>query len=85
MEVFDAVTSKAWHRAFDLQYLPRNASSTGAFLFDWDGRTVAGPNLYTVPDGQYVIKLSVLKALGDVENPAHWETWTSPVITIDRP
>ena len=29
--------------------------------------------------------LSVLKALGDAANPAHWETWTSPVITIDRP
>jgi hypothetical protein len=29
--------------------------------------------------------MSVLKALGDPHNPAHTETWTSPVITIDRP
>jgi len=26
-----------------------------------------------------------LKALGDKHDPAHTETWTSPVITIDRP
>jgi hypothetical protein len=38
-----------------------------------------------VPDGTYYVKLSVLKALGDQSNPAHWETWTSPIITIARP
>ena len=26
-----------------------------------------------------------LKANGDPANPAHWETWTSPNFTIDRP
>ena len=40
---------------------------------------------YIVPNGQYVVKLSVLKALGDASNPAHWERWDSPVITIARP
>jgi hypothetical protein len=29
--------------------------------------------------------VSVLKALGDENNPADWETWTSPVVTLDRP
>jgi len=38
-----------------------------------------------VRDGQYIIQLKALKALGDPRNPAHWETWTSPVIAIDRP
>ncbi len=33
----------------------------------------------------YLVKVLVLKALGDRSNPAHWETWTSPVITINRP
>jgi minor extracellular serine protease Vpr len=85
MEVFDAVKGKAWHRAYNETYLPRNSTSTGFFAFPWDGTTFAGNKTYTIPDGQYVVKLSVLKALGDENNPAHWETWTSPVITIDRP
>lgn len=38
-----------------------------------------------VSDGEYVIQLKALKANGDSWNPAHWETWTSPVIAIDRP
>jgi subtilisin family serine protease len=85
MEVFDAVKGKAWHRAFQESYLPRNSTSTSFFAFPWNGTTTAGNKTYTVPDGQYIVKLSVLKALGDDNNPAHWEIWTSPVITIDRP
>jgi minor extracellular serine protease Vpr len=84
-EVFDANTGKAWHRALEEQYLPRNSTATGFFAFPWDGTTFSGNKVYVVPDGQYVIKISVLKALGDDNNPADWETWTSPVITIDRP
>ena len=38
-----------------------------------------------VPDGKYVVEMRVLKANGNASNPAHWEYWTSPVITIDRP
>ena len=45
----------------------------------------SGNKVYTVPDGRYIVKLTVRKALGDDANPAHVETWTSPVITIDRP
>ncbi len=85
MEVFDANTGKAWHRAFEGQYMPRNSTSTSFFAFSWDGVTTAGNKTYTVPNGQYVVRLSVLRALGDDSNPAHWETWTSPVITIARP
>ena len=85
MEVFDANTGKAWHRAFDQEYLARNSNYNVINSYEWDGTTVAGKKTYTVPDGDYVVKLSVLKALGDSDNPAHWETWTSPVITIDRP
>jgi subtilisin family serine protease len=84
MEVY-STSGKGWHRAYQEAYLPRNSTSTSFFAFPWDGTTFAGNKTYTVPDGQYFIKLSVLKALGDDNNPAHWETWTSPVITIDRP
>lgn len=93
-EVF-STSGKAWHRIFDEDYVGRNSVSTTPgpgtfFAFPWDGATFTGKGKnasqhYTVPDGQYVVKISVLKALGDENNPAHWETWTSPVITIDRP
>lgn len=85
LEVFDAATGKAWHRAIDERYLGRNSSAGGFFAFAWDGTTKAGKKSYTVPNGRYVVKMSVQKALGDDENPAHWETWTSPVVVIQRP
>jgi hypothetical protein len=84
MEAFDAVTGKAWYRALDIEYFSRNSGATSFFAFSWDGTTTSGKKACTLPDGQYVITLSVLKALGDDENPAHWETWTSPPITIQR-
>jgi subtilisin family serine protease len=85
MEVFDANTGRAWHRAYDLNYFGRNASENNFYSFTWDGTTVNGNKVNTVPDGDYVVVISVLKALGDDNNPDHWESWTSPVITIDRP
>jgi hypothetical protein len=67
-------------------YLPRNSTATGFFSWTWDGTTFnKGGNAKPVPNGQYVVKLSVLKALGNVDNAADWETWTSPVVTIQRP
>jgi hypothetical protein len=85
LEVFDANTGKAWHRAFEESYVGRNSAPTSFFALPWDGITISGKKVNVVPDGQYVIKLSVQKALGADNNPAHWETWTSPVITLDRP
>ena len=89
-EAFDAVTGTAWHRVSDDEYVTRNSTATGFFAFAWDGTTFQGKGKnasqwHTVPNGRYVVKLSVLKALGDDSNPAHWETWTSPVIAIARP
>jgi subtilisin family serine protease len=84
MEVFDQ-KGKAWHRAYDEDYMPRNSTATSFFAFGFDGTTFAGKKTYTLPDGTYYAKVSVLKALGDSANPAHWETWTSPMFVIDRP
>jgi minor extracellular serine protease Vpr len=59
--------------------------------FPWDGTRLHDNGAGTpdhrkaVPDGQYKIVVKALKALGDLGNPAHWETYTSPTITIDRP
>lgn len=86
MEVADAVSGRSWHRSLELEYFGRNSSATGFFAFGWDGVTTTGKKKsFIVPNGQYVVKLSVLKALGDDENPAHWEYWNSSVVTIARP
>jgi subtilisin family serine protease len=84
VEIFDQ-KGKSWHRAYDEDYLPRNSTSTGFFAFPLVGATLGGNKVYTLPDGTYYARISVLKALGDSSNPAHWETWTSPLFVIDRP
>ena len=84
-DIINADTGKAWHRALREEYLPRNSSATSFFTFTWDGTTVSGGKTYTVPNGRYVMRATVRKALGDAANPAHVETWQSPVITIARP
>ena len=84
VEVF-AESGRAWHRAYNLEYLPRNSTSGGFFAFGFDGRTFAGRRTWTVPNGTYYAVISVLKANGDDNNPAHWETWTSPLFEIARP
>jgi subtilisin family serine protease len=80
-----AENGKAWHRAYNEEYLPRNSAAASFFAFPFDGTTFAGKKTYTVPDGTYYAVISVLKASGDPYNPAHWETWTSPLFVIDRP
>jgi subtilisin family serine protease len=80
-----AENGKSWHLAYDLDYLPRNSAPTSFYDFPFDGTTFAGRRAYTVPDGTYYAVISVLKANGDDDNPAHWETWTSPLFEIDRP
>ncbi len=82
------------HPRFDIvheeDFLPRASTATGFFAFPWNGTRLhdngrAADHRKVVPDGQYKLVVKVLKALGDPGNPAHVETWTSPVITIDRP
>jgi minor extracellular serine protease Vpr len=77
--------------ATQLEYLPRNSAATSFFEFDWDGTRSQdngggnGDHRKVVPNGTYILKLSVLKALGDASNPAHWETYSTPPITLARP
>jgi subtilisin family serine protease len=69
-------------------YLPRNATGTGFFTFAWDGtrgQDNGNTKTKTVGDGTYMLKMSVLKPLGDPNNSADWETFTTPKFTIDRP
>jgi minor extracellular serine protease Vpr len=77
--------------ATQLGYLPRNSTATSFFEFDWDGTRSQdngggnGDHRKVVPNGTYVLKLSVLKALGNPSNAADWETFTTPPITLARP
>ncbi|WP_084542226.1 S8 family peptidase [Calidithermus chliarophilus] len=96
VEIIDVKTGKPVHptknKALDLDYVARNSTAGGFLAFPWDGTRIIKKQYFNevvetraVPDGQYVLKIKVLKALGYETVDAHWETWTSPVITIDRP
>ncbi|NED97400.1 S8 family serine peptidase [Phytoactinopolyspora alkaliphila] len=70
----------------ELDYLGRSGTATGFNAYVWDGTRSVGRRgvSLNVPDGDYVLRLTVVKPLGDPENPDHVETWDSPVITVDR-
>lgn len=78
-----------FHKTNVEEFIPRNSTATGFFSFGWDGSRIHSNGgkgkTKEVPNGSYVLELKVLKALGDPNNAAHWDTWTSPVITINRP
>ena len=87
LEVFDVTTGRSLNFADQEDFVIRNSTPTGFFVFAWDGTTMKRPGGKTnaLPNGTYRIELSVLKALGDPRNPAHVERWSSPNITIARP
>jgi len=84
-EVFDAVTGQSWHRAREFDYFQRNTGHINWWSFSWDGFTRHGNSVVEVPNGSYRVRLAVQKALGEDDNPDHWEYWDSPVVTILRP
>ena len=83
-DVYQSSNNKSFGTAFNVQYLPRNSTSTARFNFVWDGTAAKGSpaKVGDVPNGTYYLKVTVTKALGtDTET----ETWTSPPITLARP
>ncbi len=77
-----------FYYAIEDEYLPRNSTATSFYSFVWDGsrqHNNGNDKTKTVANGQYKLTVKALKALGDPNNAAHWETWTSPVITLARP
>lgn len=87
LTVVRAFNGRTLGRVVELEFLPRNATSAEFFVLVWDG-TFQGENgrrVRTAPDGQYKLVLTVEKPLAERRNPAHVETWTSPVFEIDRP
>ncbi|MEE2037756.1 S8 family serine peptidase [Nocardiopsis sp. CT-R113] len=89
MVVIDERTGRPVHPdrnvGVSVDYVHRSATRTSFFSYPWDGTVVDRHGRITdVRDGSYRLEARALKALGDPDNPDHWETWTSPVITIDR-
>ena len=81
----------AFHHYLDVDYLGRSGGQNLFTPYTWDGTRLnsngqgrANAGKKTVPDGNYVLVFTVLAALGDVSNPDHVETYTTPAITIDR-
>lgn len=85
LEAFDAVTNKPWGLVSSVDWVERANGATATNGFVWNGEVDFNKQRLLVPNGTYVLKVSVLKALGDESNPAHWETWTSPFITLNHP
>ncbi len=85
IDAFDAVKGKPYGNVISEAYDIQNLTQSDAWQYTWYGGTILGKDLVSVPDGDYVLKLSALRALGDPSNPADYETWTSPVITLNHP
>ncbi|ADH62031.1 peptidase S8 and S53 subtilisin kexin sedolisin [Allomeiothermus silvanus DSM 9946] len=80
-------------------FTDRNSTRTGIFTLAWDGTYISKykeTEVYNtdipipaefkpVPNGIYRLQIEVLKPTGNKNNPADWETWTSPAFTIARP
>ncbi len=85
LKVRDAATGRMVGQALELEYLGCNSTATSFFALPWDGVVVKGERPLVVPDGEYLLVLSVQKALGEDDNPAPWKQWTSPYFRIQRP
>lgn len=79
LEVFEAATGRAYGRVFQQNYVGRNSTAMSFFVLTWDGKDRRG---VPVPNGTYVLRFSLLKALGTDADPSHIESWTSPPITV---
>jgi minor extracellular serine protease Vpr len=89
LEALDATGAVRGRVSLD-EWVTRNSTPTGFFSFTWDGTVFkfdgSKPEQWsTLPNGAYTVRVTVKKALADRRNPAHFETWTSPVVTLARP
>ncbi len=84
IQIYEAKTGRYWGNVYKWEYMPRDQTPEDYWTPSFDGITKIGQRLVTVPDGEYVITFIVQKALGDLFNPAHFETWTSPTFKIKR-
>ncbi|HEY3367244.1 MAG TPA: S8 family serine peptidase [Symbiobacteriaceae bacterium] len=77
VEIWNADTGRKFGDQIDVSYLGRDDGSIQ--LLPWDGTNDKGRQ---VPAGNYVLRLMVLRPLGDPRNPAHWDVFTTGKITV---
>lgn len=74
-----------FYNYLDTDHVGRTGGGPNVFVpYTWDGTRNHNGRDRVVPDGDYVLVLSVLNALGNPENADDVETYTSPSITVDR-
>ena len=71
--------------AMEDRYLPRSEGPDHFQGFPWPGTTSAGQseNLRPLASGTYSLRVELLRAMGDPENPDHWDAWESPAFELD--
>ncbi len=90
-QIVDATTlaplDPAYSNFTTSEYQGRSGTRTLFTSYEWTGKRIAdaGGTLVDVPNGTYRVNVRALKANGVASNPAHWQVWTSPVVTIARP
>ena len=80
--VYDATGTIVKGVAFSEEFLTRNSTSTGFFAFAWDGFVGPADSQTALPAGDYVMKITVVKALGGATDT---ETLTFGKVTIAAP
>jgi minor extracellular serine protease Vpr len=80
-----STSGKAYGVAMDIPDWGKSSTATSVYNISWGGGVTLNKQLYLVPNGTYRMRIQVLKALGDASNAADWETWTSPIITLNHP
>jgi len=82
---YDSTGTTPLGEAMSLSFLPHNSTSTAFFSFAWDGFVGPAGSRTQLVNGEYVLKLTLVRALGDPNNPAHLETATFASVNIQRP
>jgi subtilisin family serine protease len=82
---YDATGATPLGEAMSFDNLPRNSTSMSFFAFAWDGFVGPTGERTQLPNGEYVVKLTLVRGLGDPDNPAHVETATFAKVNIQRP
>ncbi|WP_125778455.1 S8 family serine peptidase [Antribacter gilvus] len=92
--LYSARTGKPFNKVFNKVFqtdegVARNSGDNAFTPFAFGGTVTKSTGgtivTKTVPDGDYYVVATALKAGGDASNPDHVVGWTSPVFTIDRP